>query len=692
MSTSARGSCTVSSATRSRSRTPRSSPTSRARATRRATASPASWVLDAPAAARAARAGRPRSTTLRASRSRWARPGDVVVTLGVGEPWRVGASDRRRAADVMIVAEDVELARLTTIGTGGPARAFAEPAPRVRARAGAARGRERGLSASRPSGSARTCSPRDAGVDVLVVRLTGELADARSRATLLVAGGGATQRRLPAPRACRRTGRLRVRLRDPRHGRRRRLDECRRLRQRLERDPRTGTRRHRRRRGLDDARRARPLLPAFGASAGQVVAQVEYRLRPRPAAEIRAEWQTSSRAARRRSRRTSAPSAPCSRTRRVSSGPAAMLELCGLKGYRIGGALISPTTRQFHRERRWRDNGGLPRADDRGAPARSRGSTASTSSTRSCCSGSSSCLDEVGAGRPAAKQVNVASGGRAEHGSRPRARAASVVVPFPRRESGGRLDLVRLVPSGRSILLAFALLACALLAWLAARDTGSSPFARSTSKALHRRSPWPCTRRSPTTRAPACSSSTWLPPSAPSEALPTVAGVTFDRAFPHTLRIIVVPERPVAIVRQGADSWLVRPAAASSPGPVAHSHPKLARIWIKRDVHLETGGITEGDLMTAVQAVAPAGRLPLPRSGHLRHDGLAKPDDDACAPAWSCAWASRSTSASSWRRGRGDSASCRRHHLSRRLGARQAGRRLTLNSQVEVEVPTSTNP
>jgi hypothetical protein len=35
------------------------------------------------------------------------------------------------------------------------------------------------------------------------------------------------------------------------------------------------------------------------------------------------------------------------------------------------------------------------------------------------------------------------------------------------------------------------------------------------------------------------------------------------------------------------------------------SHPKLARVWIKREVHLAAGGVAEGDLLTAVRAVAP---------------------------------------------------------------------------------------
>jgi cell division protein FtsQ len=41
------------------------------------------------------------------------------------------------------------------------------------------------------------------------------------------------------------------------------------------------------------------------------------------------------------------------------------------------------------------------------------------------------------------------------------------------------------------------------------------------------------------------------------EALPTVRAVRLDRAFPHTLRIAVSPERPLAVLRQGDDVWLV---------------------------------------------------------------------------------------------------------------------------------------
>jgi cell division septal protein FtsQ len=41
------------------------------------------------------------------------------------------------------------------------------------------------------------------------------------------------------------------------------------------------------------------------------------------------------------------------------------------------------------------------------------------------------------------------------------------------------------------------------------------------------------------------------------EALPSVRSFRYDRAFPHTLRIAVVPEKPAAVVRRARDAWLV---------------------------------------------------------------------------------------------------------------------------------------
>ena len=41
------------------------------------------------------------------------------------------------------------------------------------------------------------------------------------------------------------------------------------------------------------------------------------------------------------------------------------------------------------------------------------------------------------------------------------------------------------------------------------------------------------------------------------DALPAVVSATYDRAFPHTLRVTVVEERPVAVLHRGKDLFLV---------------------------------------------------------------------------------------------------------------------------------------
>lgn len=89
------------------------------------------------------------------------------------------------------------------------------------------------------------------------------------------------------------------------------------------------------------------------------------------------------------------------------------------------------------------------------------------------------------------------------------------------------------------------------------------------------------------------------------QGLPTVAGVRFDRAFPHTLKVVVVPERAVAVVRQGATSYLVAESGRVMATVSRRDRPALARIWIERDVRLSVGARAEGDLLGAVAAVAP---------------------------------------------------------------------------------------
>ena len=70
--------------------------------------------------------------------------------------------------------EGVDLARLTTIGTGGPARAFAEPRSVHELEALLVAARERGLQVA-TVGLGSNLLAADDGVDLLVLHLTGEL-------------------------------------------------------------------------------------------------------------------------------------------------------------------------------------------------------------------------------------------------------------------------------------------------------------------------------------------------------------------------------------------------------------------------------------------------------------------------------------------------------------------------------------
>jgi cell division protein FtsQ len=198
----------------------------------------------------------------------------------------------------------------------------------------------------------------------------------------------------------------------------------------------------------------------------------------------------------------------------------------------------------------------------------------------------------------------VATRGRAGR-ERPRARTASVVVPFPRTDPGDRLKLARLVPSGRTLLIAFGVLAGLLVAILLPRETslfgvssievsGASPrVARQVERALDER------------RGASLVGLDLEAARADVLSLSTVAGVSFDRAFPHTLRVTVEPELPVAVARQGAVAYVLSERGRVIARVDRHAKPGLARLWVARDVTLEPGAIVDGDLRVAVEAVTP---------------------------------------------------------------------------------------
>jgi cell division protein FtsQ len=96
------------------------------------------------------------------------------------------------------------------------------------------------------------------------------------------------------------------------------------------------------------------------------------------------------------------------------------------------------------------------------------------------------------------------------------------------------------------------------------------------------------------------------------EGIPTVADASLDRAFPHRLVVSVVPERPVAILRQGADSWLASAGGRVMSTVARGTRPELPRVWLGRGSTPAVGGTLSGHAAAAVHAVAPLAGSSLP--------------------------------------------------------------------------------
>lgn len=163
---------------------------------------------------------------------------------------------------------------------------------------------------------------------------------------------------------------------------------------------------------------------------------------------------------------------------------------------------------------------------------------------------------------------------------RPPARAAAVAVPRTGRRTDARA-FARLTPSRRSLAVGLGILALAIGAYALAR--GTSLFAIR-SLAVRGGSPQVDAQVEQALAPLLGTSLVGLDGAAVErrvEALPTVVSVTFDRAFPHTLQLAIVPERPAAVLRRGAGAWLV-----SARGRVMarlkklEAHPHLPRIWL----------------------------------------------------------------------------------------------------------------
>ena len=246
----------------------------------------------------------------------------------------------------MKIDEGVRLSRFTTLGTGGPARAFARPETVEELQGALDFAREQGLPVA-ALGLGSNLLVADDGFEGLALKLGGELAQVDVREELLVVGGGAPNAvALHRARAaglggfefaCAIPGTAGggVWMNAGAYG----GDWSGILERALVVDG-----------DGPQWRTADELGLSYRHSdlkQGQVVARVEFRLTPRPPSEIKAivaDLQAQRKAAQPTNKRTYG-SVFKNPDHELSAGR--MLEACGLKGHRIGGAQISPRHANF---------------------------------------------------------------------------------------------------------------------------------------------------------------------------------------------------------------------------------------------------------------------------------------------------------------------------------------------------------
>ena len=163
--------------------------------------------------------------------------------------------------------------------------------------------------------------------------------------------------------------------------------------------------------------------------------------------------------------------------------------------------------------------------------------------------------------------------------------------------------LDRLIPSGRSLLIGFALVGIAVALFVAARQTSllavqriqvqgvSGVLAGQVEAALE-----PLQGRSLLRVSSADVAERLI-------QLPEVETATIDRAFPHVLRVSITTARRVAVLRQGKSAYVVSERGRILAAVPRTVQPLLPRIWVPTTTDLGVGG-TVGDarLVAAVHA------------------------------------------------------------------------------------------
>ena len=246
----------------------------------------------------------------------------------------------------MYIETDISLSRFTTIGTGGPAAAFARPSSLAELEEALRWAADRELAVS-TVGLGSNVLIADEGVDALVLRLEGDLAAVEVDDDRLRAGGGAANAvclhrardaglgGLEFACAIPGTAGGGVRMNAGAYG-----SDWAAILDRALVVSSEGT-------GWLDAAELGLSYRRSTLAPGQVVARVEYVLERRPPAEIRStvkELVARRKATQPTNKRTFGS---VFKNPPGELGAGRMLELCGLKGHRIGGAVISPRHANF---------------------------------------------------------------------------------------------------------------------------------------------------------------------------------------------------------------------------------------------------------------------------------------------------------------------------------------------------------
>jgi cell division protein FtsQ len=177
---------------------------------------------------------------------------------------------------------------------------------------------------------------------------------------------------------------------------------------------------------------------------------------------------------------------------------------------------------------------------------------------------------------------------------------AQRVLSLPRRKPS---VLLRALPSGRALLVATALVLVAAGLYGLGRETsmfavrsidvqGASPELAAQVRAA--------IRPVEGTSLLALKSSAIV---ARLEDLPLVRSASYDRDFPHTLRIRIIPEQPVAVLRSGAASWLISARARVIAVVESGTRRGVPRIWLPAGFEVSPGSFLADEAAAAARAL-----------------------------------------------------------------------------------------